>query len=170
MPDSAVQYYAGEAPLSRLWCWGVRGGAVVLVTGGSAGHRLQKLVVPCGHDIVRQRPPHAHTLLLVNQEAVVLHLDVRLQLGLDVLELGQGVVGLLELYLQILDALLKLLDLVSEFAVRLVVAGLHLRPLQVVCCNLLPPDPRLIKTFMRVQHEKSGISQGSKSCDVEAGY
>lgn len=48
------------------------------------------LKIPCGHNIIRQRPPHTHTLLLVDQEAIVLHLDVRLQLGLDVLQLSQG--------------------------------------------------------------------------------
>ena len=87
------------------------------------------LEIPCGHNIIRQRPPHAHTLLLVNQEAVVLHLDVRLELGLDVLQLGQGLVRLLQLDLQLLDALLELLDLVGEFSMRLIIAGLHLWPL-----------------------------------------
>ena len=88
------------------------------------------LEIPCCHNIIRQGPPHAHTLLLVNQEAVVLDLDVRLELGLDVLQLGQGLVGLLELDLQLLDALLELLDLVGELAVRLIITGLYLRPLR----------------------------------------
>ena len=88
------------------------------------------LEIPCRHNIIRQRPPHAHTLLLVNQEAVVLDPDVRLDLGLDVLQLGQGLVGLLELDLQLLDALLELLDLVGELAVRLIITGLYLRPLR----------------------------------------
>ena len=88
------------------------------------------LEIPCGHNIIGQRPPHAHTLLLVNQEAVVLHLDVRLQLGLDVLQLGQRLVRLLELDLQLLDALFKLLDLVHKLPVRLVIAGLDLWPLK----------------------------------------
>ena len=42
--------------------------------------RWQWLEVPGGNDVVRQRPPHAHALLLVDQQAVLLHLDVRLQL------------------------------------------------------------------------------------------
>ena len=88
------------------------------------------LEIPCGHNIIGQRPPHAHTLLLVNQEAVVLHLDVGLQLRLDVLQLGQGLVRLLELDLELLDAFLELLDLVGELAVRLIIARLHLGPLR----------------------------------------
>ena len=51
---------------------------------------VNMLEIPCGHNIIRQCPPHTHTLLLVDQEAVVFHLDVRLQLGLDVLQLSQG--------------------------------------------------------------------------------
>ena len=40
----------------------------------------QWLEVPGGNNVVRQRSTHAHALLLVDQEAVLLHLDVGLQL------------------------------------------------------------------------------------------
>ena len=43
----------------------------------------QWLEVPGGNNVVGQRPPHAHALLLVDQQAVLLHLDVRLQLLLS---------------------------------------------------------------------------------------
>ena len=40
----------------------------------------QWLEVPGGHNVVGKGAPHAHALLLVDQQAVLLHLDVRLQL------------------------------------------------------------------------------------------
>ena len=48
---------------------------------------MNKLEIPRGHNIIRQSSPHAHTLLLINQEAIVLDLDVSLQLRLNVLQL-----------------------------------------------------------------------------------
>ena len=42
--------------------------------------RRQRLEVPGSHNIVGQSAPHRHALLLVDQQAVLLHLDVGLQL------------------------------------------------------------------------------------------
>ena len=83
------------------------------------------LVVPCSHDVIRQGSSHTHTFLLVNQEAVALHFDVRLQLLLDVLHLAQRLIRVGQLELEQLDALLQLGHLLSEFAVRRVVTSLY---------------------------------------------
>ena len=69
---------------------------------------LVVVMVPGGHYVVRQGSPHAHTLLLVDQQAVLLHLDVCLQLGLVGVEVGQRGLRLHHLGLQQLDALLQL--------------------------------------------------------------
>ena len=82
------------------------------------------LVVPCRHDVIRQGSSHTHTFLLVNGEAVTLHFDVRLQLLLDVLHLGQRLIRVGQLQLEQLDALLQLGHLLSELAVRRVVTSL----------------------------------------------
>ncbi len=76
-------------------------------------------------DIVAEMPAQGHTLLPVNQEAVILHFDVLLQALLVATEVLQGVVGLLQLVLQVLDALVQLRDLLHQLVVRSVVAVLH---------------------------------------------
>ena len=83
------------------------------------------LVVPCRHDVIRQGSSHTHTFLLVNQEAVTLHFDVRLQLLLDVLHLCQRLTRVSQLQVEQFDALLQLCHLFSELAVRRVVTGLN---------------------------------------------
>ena len=56
----------------------------------------QWLEIPGGHYVVWQSPPHAHALALVDKQAVLLHLDVGLQLLLvphqvnKVKDVGQG--------------------------------------------------------------------------------
>ena len=82
------------------------------------------LVVPCSHDVIGQGSSHTHTFLLVYQEAVALHFDVRLQLLFDVLHLAQRLIRVGQLELEQLDALLQLPHLLSQLPMRRVVTGL----------------------------------------------
>ena len=97
------------------------------------------LVVPCSHDVIGQGSSHTHTFLLVNQEAVALHFDVRLQLLLDVLHLGQRLIRVGQLQLEQLDALLQLSHFFSQFSVRTIVTSLHFWSLysEVGCSDLV---------------------------------
>ena len=97
------------------------------------------LVVPCSHDVVGQSSPHTHALLLVNQETVALHFDVRLQFLLDALHLSQRFIGLFQLQLEQLDALLQLSHFFSQFSVRTIVTSLHFWSLysEVGCSDLV---------------------------------
>lgn len=62
------------------------------------------LVIPCGHYIIRKTPSHGHALLLVDQQGVLFHFDVLLQALFVPKKVTEGLVPLLELVLQDLDA------------------------------------------------------------------
>ena len=86
------------------------------------GHFLE---VSSNDDIVAEMPSHGHTLLPVYEQAVVLHFNVLLKALLVATEVLQRVVSLLELVLQVLDALVQLRHLLHQLVVRSVIAVLH---------------------------------------------
>ena len=86
------------------------------------------LVVPRGHHVVRESPSHRHTLLPVNQQAVVLHGDVLLETLPVLPEVVRGLDSLVQLVLEQLNALVQLGDLLDEFVMWVVVAILHFWP------------------------------------------
>ena len=65
--------------------------------------------------------------MLVDEQRVLLDLQVLLQALAVAQEVLQGLVGLVQLVLQHLDALGDLGHLLDQLVVRLVVAGLHVR-------------------------------------------
>ena len=78
-------------------------------------------------NVERESSPLGHTLLRVDQQTVLLHFDILLQLLFALLHHLIGLAGFLVLCLQQLDVLLHLADHLDEPAVSLVVAVLHLR-------------------------------------------
>ena len=78
-------------------------------------------------NVERESSPLGHTLLHIDQQTVLLHFDILLQLLFALLHHLIGLTRLLVLCLQQLDVLLHLADHLDEPAVSLVVAVLHLR-------------------------------------------
>ena len=78
-------------------------------------------------NVERESSPLGHTLLHIDQQTVLLHFDILLQLLFALLHHLIGLTRLLVLCLQQLDVLLHLTDHLDEPAVSLVVAVLHLR-------------------------------------------
>ena len=83
------------------------------------------LEVSCHLHVVRETATQRHVLLLVDEQRVGLDLDVVLEPFLVLEQILQGLVGLLQLVLEVLDAGVQLVHLLDELVVRLVVAGLH---------------------------------------------
>lgn len=102
------------------------------------------LIVSSGNNVVGKTPPHGHALLLVNQQRVLFNFDVFLKALLVPQEVAQGLVGLLQLVLEDLDAVRDLRHLLEQLVVGPVVAGLNLwSP-----CPLLQP---------RLGHSQRGV-------------
>ena len=91
----------------------------------TAAHHL---VVPRGNHVVGEAATHGHTLLLVDEQRVLLDLNVALEALLVAQQVLQRLVALVELVLEVLDAGRNLGDLLDELVVRLVIAGLDVGP------------------------------------------
>ena len=61
---------------------------------------LGKLIVSCGDHVVRETPPHAHTLLVINQQRILFHFNVLLQPLLVSQEVGKSLISLSKFILQ----------------------------------------------------------------------
>lgn len=77
------------------------------------------------NDIVWKAASHCHVLLLVDHACVRFHFDVALEALLVLPEVVEGKVRLLELVLEVADALVQLVDLLQQLVVGGVVAVLH---------------------------------------------
>ena len=86
------------------------------------------LVIPSGHNVVRERSPHGHAFLLIYEKGVLFHFYIFFKALLVSQKVTESFVRLLQLVLQGLDAVGDLGDLLQQLVVRAIVASLHLRP------------------------------------------
>ncbi len=88
--------------------------------------------------------PQGHALLPVNEQAVVLHFNVLLEAFLVAAQVLQRVVGLLQLVLQVFDALVQLCHLLHQLVVGPVVAVFYVgAPEALLQAGLCHPQRRI---------------------------